>query len=59
MVILKEILFTCLIYAATVYHQNECDITDYWVIRVLLWFGKGYTHMVSSYYRYSNAYFTI
>ena len=25
----KEIVFICVIYAATVYHQNERDITDF------------------------------
>ena len=25
----KEILFTCVIYAANFYHQSECDIPDF------------------------------
>ena len=29
MVIVKEIVSTCLMYAANVYHQSECDIPDF------------------------------
>ena len=28
MVITKEIVSTCLIYAVTIHHQSECDIPD-------------------------------
>ena len=31
MVIVKEIVFTCVIYAATLYHQSERDITNFLV----------------------------
>ena len=57
MVIGEDILFTCIIYAAAVYHQSECDIPNFCMACVLLWFGKGYNHMVSSDWLKSNAYF--
>ena len=36
MVDLKEIVFTCVIYAATVYHQSERDIPNFCVTWFLL-----------------------
>ena len=57
MVIVKEIVFICAIYDATLYHQSERDIPNFYVTWVLMWFGKGYNHMVSSDWLKSNAYF--
>ena len=56
MVIVKEILLTCVIYATTLYRQSERDIPHFCVTWVLLWFGMGYTQMVSSAWSDSNAY---
>ena len=58
MFIVKENLFTFVIYAATIYHQIERDIPNFCVTWVLLWFGKGYTHMFSSAWSDINEYFT-
>ena len=57
MVIVMEILLTCIIYSATLYHQSERDISNFCVTWILLWFGKEYTHMISSYWSDSNEYF--
>ena len=57
MVVVREILFTCAICAANVYHQSELDIPNFCVTWVLMSFGKGHNHMVSSAWSYSNAYF--
>ena len=57
MVIVKEILFTCVIYAVNLYHRSERDIPNFCMTLVLIWFGKGDTHMVSIYWSDSNAYF--
>ena len=58
MVFVKEIVFTCVIYAVTLYHYSEHNITDFFVTWVLLWFRKGFTHMVSSALSDINAYFS-
>ena len=57
MLILKEIIFTCVIYDETVHHHIERDITNYYVTWFLLLFGKGYTYMFSSAWSDSNANF--
>ena len=57
MFIVKEILFTRVIYAANLYHHSERDIPNFCMTWVLLWFDKGYTNMVSSARSYSNEYF--
>ena len=59
MVIVKEIVFTYLIYDGTIYHQIERDIINPWVTWVLMWFGKGHTHMVSSAWSDSNEFSSI
>ena len=38
MVIVKEILFTCLIYSTNINHQSERDMTDFnELIPILIW----------------------
>ena len=60
MVIAKENVFTCVIYAAYLYQQIEIDIPNFFMTLFLLWFGKGYnTHIVSSDWSDSNEYFSI
>ena len=58
MVTVKEIIFTCVMNAITVYHHSELDITNFCVTRFLMLFGKGYTHMFSIAWSDSNLYFT-
>ena len=58
MVIMKEIVFACLIYVSTVYHQSEYYIPGFFITVVLMLFGKGYTHMVPSDWSASSAYFS-
>ena len=55
MVIVKETVLNCVIYAATFYHHSELDIPNFWVTWVLLWFGKGYNYIVLSDWSYINS----
>ena len=57
MVIVKEIVFTCVIYVTNLDHQIKCDVPHFCVTLVLLRCGKGYTHMFSCDWLDSNAYF--